>query len=390
MKNVLITSGNTRVAYNICKTLAQNGFRAFIGEGHKRSMASFSRYCSKSMVYSSPFTEQHKFIEDINRFSKDNAIDVLVPVLEETYTVAKCRNDLSPDVAVFVPEYTQILAAHDKGKVTEIARELGLPVPPTWEAKGFLAGEFAASILPFPVILKPKQGGGGWGMRKFFTEREFMDALTNEVSDPERFIVQGVIDGQLIGVCGICKQGKLLASDSYVSTTVYPLQVGQPTTRESRPIADALQSLERLLQYLNWTGVCEIDFLVEKDTGISYLLDVNPRFWGSIAHNIAAGVNYPYYYCQLALGQENFSIGEAVNGIKTRWLGGDMMRMAAEFRAADNKFAYFSHAMRQKISYALCDDWDRRDPLPFLAWGLGMCTQKILKRKKDTLPGIWE
>ena len=390
MKKVLVTSGNSRIAYNICRSLSKRGFTVFVGEGHSCSMASVSRYCSKSMRYSSPFTKQRQFLKDINTFLEANAVDILIPVLEETYTIAKYRNDLSPQVASFLPDYTQILAVHDKSRLTNLARGLGISVPPTWEATDLLTGEYAAADLPFPVILKPKQGGGGWGMQKFTSGEELMNVLRNGVPIPERFFVQGIVEGRSVCVCGICNKGKLLASDSYVSTTVYPLQVGQATTRESWSDVNASWAFERLLGHLGWSGVCEMDFIVDNDSGTSYLLDVNPRFWGGLAQNLAAGVEYPYYYCQLALGQENFPVSEAVLGRRTRWLGGDIMRMVAEFRAAESKFAYLSQAMRQKVSYALCDDWDRSDPLPFLAWGLGLCTQKILKRKKDTLPDIWE
>ncbi len=353
-------------------------------------MTSFSRHCAKAMKYSSPFTEQKKFIKEINTFIAVNAVDVLVPVLEETYTIAKYKNDLSPEVAVFLPTYAQILAVHDKGWVTNLARSLGIPVPPTWEAASLLTGESAVEMLPFPVILKPKQGGGGWGMRKFAAGGELMDALRKEIPIPERFIVQGIVEGKSVCVCGICNHGNLLVGDSYVSTTVYPLQVGQATTRESWADANASRSFERLLSHLGWSGVCEMDFIVETATGTSYLLDVNPRFWGGIAQNIVAGVDYPYYYCQLALGREVFPGGDAALGSRTRWLGGDVMRLAAEFKAANNKIAYLSHAMRNIVSYALCDDWDRSDPLPFFAWAMGLCAQKFLRRKKDSLPDIWE
>ena len=49
--------------------------------------------------------------------------------------------------------------------------------------------------------------------------------------------------------------------------------------------------LQTLLDALGWHGVCQADFLLEEETEIPYLIDVNPRYWGSTGHSIAAGVD---------------------------------------------------------------------------------------------------
>lgn len=390
-KKVLVTSGNTRVAYSICKSLAGRGYDVYVGDRRRFNMAAVSRHCKGAMTYNSPFTEQERFVDDINAFVRSKNIDVVVPVLEETFTLAKHREALALSGAAFLlPGYARMLTLHDKGRLTATAKALGIPVPETWRLEALLADAALAGGLSFPVIVKPKQGGGGWGMRTFHSAAELLETTGREIRNPGNYIVQTVARGQLIGVCGIYYNGRCIARDSYISTTVYPLRVGQPTTRQSRHYQQALDALKILLDHLNWHGVCEMDFIVDPDSGQCLLLDANPRFWGSVMQNIAAGVDYPWYYVRLAEGDTAFTPATAREGARTRWLGGELMRMAAECGEAQNKWKYLRDVFASPIRYDGCDDWDITDPLPFIAWGLNMIAGKVLKRRKDALPGVWE
>lgn len=388
MKRVLVTSGDTRVAYNICKNLSQNGYAVYIGERHAFNMASCSKYCAGKMIYSSPFTRQEQFIREINAFCEQHGIDVIMPVLEETYTLAKYRELLRTGARLFLPDYSQILTVHDKGRLTATAKSLGIPTPRTWELVELLLNPERFAELDFPVILKPKQGGGGWGMRKFHRAEELLCAARDETMAPEDFIVQTIVQGQLMGVCGIYHSGKCLASDSYLLTSVYPPQVGQSTIRESIVAPDALRAFTTLLDHLQWNGVCQMDFIMDPKSGGCRLLDANPRFWGSIAHNIAAGMPYPVYYCQLAQGHVP-ATGVARAGTRTRWLGGDVMRLFTEWKQNGRAWSCLKQAFLPSPGFAANDDWDMRDPLPFAVWGINMVANKLLHRKKDALPGVW-
>lgn len=390
MKTVLVTAGDTRVSYCIAKTLSKHGYRVFVGSRTRRSMAAASRHIAGSMVYSSPFTDEENFINDLKHFITRHNVDILVPVLEETYAIAKNRKKLAGHVKFLLPEYDQILNVHDKGKLAGVLKSIGISGPATVELSELLAGGEKSACPDFPVILKPKQGGGGWGMRVFQRKEELLDFAREHVETPERCIVQELLAGELFGVCALYKDGRFIVGDTYKCARVYPLKVGQSTTRVSIEEGPALRDLRKLLDHLRWNGVCEADFIVDAQKGRHYLLDINPRFWGSLAHSIAAGVNYPDYYCRLADDDASFETGRARAGTRTQWLGGEIMRFLAEFKGARGKLGYLSESVRSRSLTHAYDDWDIKDPLPFFAWGLDSLSKKIFKRKKDSLPGIWE
>ena len=59
---------------------------------------------------------------------------------------------------------------------------------------------------------------------------------------------------------------------------------------------------ERLLTALNWHGVAMVEFKIDA-TGQHWLMEINPRLWGSLALSIDAGVDFPLGLLQVARGE---------------------------------------------------------------------------------------
>ena len=389
MKNVLVTSAGTRVAYAICKSLARRGIRVYAGDSLPLPMTAFSRHCAGSFRYASPFTKEERFWDDLTRFIRQKRIGVLLPVLEEGYCIARSKERLDGLAHVFLPDFAQILAVHDKAQLAALAERLGLFIPRSLDATEVLDRPDLLHDLRYPVLLKPKQGGGGWGIRRFTNFRDLMDALRQPDLETWRFILQEELEGETLCACALYHHGVFLAGDCYRTLNSYPVPYGQATLRESVDGGEALAVLKSLLDHLGWNGVCEADLIRDRRSGITYLLDVNPRFWGSLAHNIAAGMDYPYYVYRLSLGENSFAPGTARPGTRTRWLGGDIPRFLAELRRSADKTAFLRAALARDGAVACHDDWDVTDPLPFAVWAAGQCIHKIAGKKRDALPGIW-
>ncbi len=388
MANVLVTSAGTRIAYTICKSLAKRGLRVYAGDSLPMPMTAFSRFCAGSFRYASPFTEEERFWENLARFIRQKDIDVLVPVLEETYCIARNRERLDGLARVLLPDFRDILAVHDKGNLAGLARRLGIAVPRSVEATEVQTRPESLG-LRYPVLLKPKQGGGGWAMRRFDTATALQEFLYRPEMEASRFLVQEECPGETLCACAIYYRGTFVAGDCYRTVHAYPMPYGQATARESVEGVEALKTLRTLLDHLGWNGVCEADLVQDPAGGPPCLVDVNPRFWGSLAHNIAAGLDYPYYYYRLALDDPSFTPGTGRPGTRTRWLGGDLLRFFAELRRTPDKTAFLKASLRGNGAAIALDDWDIADPLPFAAWAAGQCFNKLSGRRRDALPGIW-
>ncbi len=389
MKNVLVTSAGTRVAYTICKALAKRGCRVFAGDSSGLPMTAVSRHCAGSFRYASPFLEEERFLADIADRCRRHDIEVIIPALEETYCLARHKDHLPARVRSLLPDYAGVTAVHDKGNLARLAASLGIPMPRSHEASAVLQQPELLRDFHFPALLKPKQGGGGWAMCRLPNPEALPEVLRREGLSPERFIVQEEIAGETVCACAIYHNGRYLAGDAYRTLRTHPQPYGQATVRESVRGGQALELLRALLDHLAWNGVCEADFLVERASGRAHLLDVNPRFWGSLAQNIAAGLDYPYYYYLLALGGELPAVRESTPGVRTVWLGGNLLRAFLGWWESDKKLRFPAGTLQANGKVAAYDDWDPRDPLPFLAWGLGQCKKKLCGERGDALPGVW-
>ena len=64
-----------------------------------------------------------------------------------------------------------------------------------------------------------------------------------------------------------------------------------------------LDDAERLLTALKWHGVAMVEFKMDA-RGQYWLMEINPRLWGSLALSIDAGVDFPAGLLQIACGQQ--------------------------------------------------------------------------------------
>ncbi|MBM7773050.1 diaminopimelate decarboxylase [Actinokineospora baliensis] len=113
--------------------------------------------------------------------------------------------------------------------------------------------------------------------------------LQRHVAGTEESVVFAALDGELLGACAMRK------------TMV---------TSEGKTWAGAVDHLDHatrarlidLVRVTRWTGGGEVEFVRETDTGIPYLLEVNPRFPAWIHGATLAGVNLPARLVAAATG----------------------------------------------------------------------------------------
>lgn len=323
---------------------------------------------------------------------------VLIPVFEETFLIAKFKNELLPYVNMVVPDYSQILTVHNKDRWTEIARSLNIPVPQTCSLEGVEGSKKEITGIRYPVLVKPKQGGGAWGIRQV-SSREELERLIGEgtyLDRPlRRFFLQEKIVGENHCVAMLFRHGELRAKVAYRQIRDYPIEGGQATLRVSLRNDEAENHLQRLLEELRWHGVCEADFVVENQTRIPYLIDINPRFWGSLAQAIASGVDFPYLVYKIASEGDVEPVKDFKTGVMTRWIGGDLRTFMPLLRRSKNKIEFLHQFMFPGNGKIFYDDFSLKDPLPFLTWVLDGLFRMIRSKSinpgpHDSLEGIWE
>jgi predicted ATP-grasp superfamily ATP-dependent carboligase len=394
----IVTNARNRIAYNIARSLGKKKVPVHTADCVTRSMCYFSTYSKGHFLYPSPFKDPQGFIRCLLEKSSTGADPVLIPVFEETFLVAKFKEQLSQHYKLVVPDYEQILVAHNKDRWEPIARGLGIPVPETYTAESLRQNPERIGELRYPVLAKPKQGGGAWAIKQIDSRYELQDLLArdNYCGLPwERFFFQRKICGETHCVAMLFRQGELRARVVYKQLRDYPVTGGQATLRVSIRNAEIESHFKSLLEDLGWHGVCQADFVVDKETRVPFLIDVNPRFWGSLVQAIASGVDFPYLLYRMAIDGDVDPVPEYRAEVTTRWLGGDLRTFLPLLRRSQSKLDFIREFLFPQNRSALLDDFSWQDPLPFWIWSLDALL-KVVKHRSfepvahDSLEGIWE
>jgi predicted ATP-grasp superfamily ATP-dependent carboligase len=74
---------------------------------------------------------------------------------------------------------------------------------------------------------------------------------------------------------------------------------------------------------MNFYGVAEIEFVIDQRDSTPKLMEINPRFWGSIQGAINAGVDFPHALYSLFRDGDIVQNLKYQKGIRTRNLIGN-------------------------------------------------------------------
>jgi protein-tyrosine-phosphatase len=271
-----------------------------------------------------------------------------------------------------IPGDKAIDIALDKEKTWQLARELGVHAPAS-----VLLSSVAEidQVQQFPVVLKPTHS-------KVMVDGELrtlaVAVVRNEVDRQEqlrRWIPltpvqqQQYISGRGIGVEFLFNQGRKVWHFAHERVHEYPLTGGASSYRRSiNPPAALLRDAEKLLTTLHWHGVAMVEFKMDAN-GQYWLMEINPRLWGSLALSIDAGVDFPWGLVQIAKGHEPTSQAKYRVPYYTRDLRTDVDWLKSNLRAdaqdpllhTRSRFFSFLELLRPLSGRESWDHFDWRD-----------------------------
>ncbi|HBP17751.1 MAG TPA: hypothetical protein DEA08_08155 [Planctomycetes bacterium] len=293
------------------RSLGRRGVRVLCGDSVGFAPATFSRYCAESFRYPDPRVDPEGFLDTVEEVARAELAAgrevVLLPVHSETYLIAEHRERFDRlGVALALPSHAQISQTRDKGKLADLADELGLTIPTTHRFAHLAEVYRAAPDLSYPVFVKVRGAAAGVGIEKVDTPEELVSVYAAFVSGyglgpDEMPIVQEAVGGDDICVSALFEEGRCVALHTYRNVRQFPRTTGAGVLRETVAAPEAEAVARRLLESLDWHGLAQLDFRwAEGET--PYLIELNPRLFGGLPQAIAAGVDHPWLLFQLAQG----------------------------------------------------------------------------------------
>ena len=331
---ILVLDGNQRASLAAVRSLGSKGLWVAVGESSTASLAGFSRFCNTSVTYPDPFSSPRLFFETILQRILELGISFLLPITEATtYVLLQYRDELPEQVILPFPDHQSVEQLANKNELFKLAQTLSVPIPKTTFCQSVDDGLKALDCLDnFPVVLKPYKSRilqrDSILSTQVSVARSMEEAATALKKYPYfdfPFTIQSFIEGSGQGIFALFNHGEPVCYFAHKRLREKPPGGGVSVLCESAPVNQQLKdSADKLLRSVMWHGVAMVEFRVSSD-GCGYLMEVNPRFWGSLQLAIDSGIDFPWWLYLVSTGK---SIPQADwQHRRVRWLLGDLDRL---------------------------------------------------------------
>ena len=298
--SALVLDGERGFARLVIACLAAAGVSAHVLALGAWAPSRFSRRRASFHAYEGG---DEAYLGAIRRTVEKTGADVVLAVKEETVQLLATHPEALPETARagFVPSVEAFDQVADKGRLAIFLAEQGLPHPDTLLCSDDDAFAEGVSGLAFPILLKPVRRRYGEAIRRFETLAALRAFLRTHACPSGTFIAQHFVPGFDIDCSVLCRAGEVLAHTIQRGIIPRPKPFAPPAGIVFVEHAGVLAVVRRLMRALRWNGVAHIDLRCDPE-GRPWIIEVNPRYWGSLLGSLAAGINFPLLACRSALG----------------------------------------------------------------------------------------
>ena len=342
--SVLVTNAYSAKCLVVARSLGRKDISVTTADSDRFAPTFFSRYSNHHFVYPSANKYPLQFIDVLLRNIIKKDVKVLMPLNQtETLLISKYKNKFTTHTNVPFEDYTKMIQMNDKGLLMQIAEELGLPIPKTYNIENINQIRDIAKAMEYPVVIKLKNATSSEGISYSHTENEFLFKYKNTIAKynllPKEYpLVQEYVDGNGYGVSALFNQGDIRAIFTHKRLREYPITGGPSTLRESVRHEKMEKIATDLLKHMNWHGVAMVEFKLDKTNRKPVLIEVNPRFWGSINQAVMSGVDFPYLLYKMAVDGDVKPVLNYKLGVKTRFLLNDFRYLCAQMKTSTKRF----------------------------------------------------
>jgi len=308
---IVVISNQAPASVNIVRSLGRRGVRTVCAADRDATPAVASRYCDESVRLPDPFSDILAYRDALLELAERPDVRSIAPVREpDVYVLSKYRDAFADHVSTLWPDAETLAQAHDRIALVDAAETAGVAVPETelltdvddWGGRriakaryGFLTHQYVDDIEP--------ESTRAAGTTQYIDPQEApdVDALVERMGHVP--IVQEYVDGTEFTIRALYDHGEPVVSTQKALRRGMKYPRGPSVYHEAVDIPALEEAGLGILDELDWHGPASVGFIRDAETGTFKLLEINPRFWASLPCDIHAGVDYPYYYWQLANGE---------------------------------------------------------------------------------------
>ena len=221
---------------------------------------------------------------------RENTIDaaLLSSGLDDSLDVLFELNDLIP---ILGNHPNVIKETRDKMRFFQELKRLGIPYPETAIVENYKDAREKSKDISYPVLVKPSKGFGGIGIRKAQNTKDLEQAFRDASPFDENVLIQKYISGtpasaSLIsstnGATTLTLNEQLLGVDKVSQREPFGYCGNVGPLVPTRAVTDECKDIvERIAMRFGLVGSNGIDLVISNE-GIPYVVEVNPRFQGTL------------------------------------------------------------------------------------------------------------
>ncbi len=277
---ILVVTANYKKAYPVIKAISETNNSAIIAFYHFFSSSIFSKYVHKRYVIANPYRNERKYISNLLKIIHNEDISMIIPVgFIDNITIARYRH-LFKGVIIPIPEYEKILEVSNKLTLGRMLKKLGIKYP---ETSRYVRNRLE---VDYPVVLK---GLSDASKPVYILHKT---AFRNLSIRDSKTIVQQFIVGIGHGYFALAKDGEIYLEFCHKRIIEDP-PIGGPSVVACSYYDPVLIRLgRRIVKHLKWNGVIMVELKKDVETGEYYVIEINPKFWGSLELSQACGVDF--------------------------------------------------------------------------------------------------
>jgi predicted ATP-grasp superfamily ATP-dependent carboligase len=381
---ILVLDGNQNQAVAGVRSLAKAGHHVLVGEASSWSKAGWSRSCRGTFQYPAPQKDAAAFVDRIVEIAQAETGTLILPMTEATTLPLSASRDRlsSGGTRLVLPSHAEVLRAFDKQETVRLAASLGIAVPKTIVVSSPEQANEACNSVVFPVVLKPRSSeefrSSGVvttaGRPRYASNtREFNEAYEQMRKTCSVILVQEFVDGEGTGYFALMHHGKLRAEFAHRRIRdVHPTGSGSAVRVSVEPDPEIRRDSLAILEALHWHGVAMVEFR-HRSGQPPVFMEVNGRFWNSLALACYAGLDFPALLAGMAEREDIPAVTHFRTGVRCRWLLGDFRHLLEVWRGAPQGYPRpYPGRLRTLLSVltpvagTFHDNFQWQDPLPEL------------------------
>ena len=404
---ILVLDGNENQAVACVRSLGRAGHEVTVGAPAGWSKAGWSRFGRGTFVYPAPSDDADAFVACIAAEAARERGTLVLPMTEST-TLPLSQYRATVEAAggrLVLPPHETLLRAFDKQHTTMLAASLGVDVPQTTVVSSSADVREQAATLCYPVVVKPRTSQEYVGGRSVRTTgaptyardaRELLAAWANIAQRCRAALVQEFVEGEGVGYFALMRHGDVRAEFAHRRLRdVRPTGSGSSLRESVAPDPRVREAAQAILRALEWHGVAMVEFRTRRD-GTPVFLEVNGRFWHSLALAVHAGVDFPALLARLAVDDDVAPVFTYQHGVRCRWLLGDLRHLAEVWRGRPvgypgrfpSRLATLA-AILTPVRGTYHDNFSVSDPLPELGDWFDFLLRKIPQARRTATAKVW-